>query len=1332
MKKSKVSFKKMNKDISPDKFPQDFYFEAYEMRIVTNDSQTSVSATNEKGNEFLLQLPNIQNITNFEGGEFRTVDPNTNQVLDTYPYTNTELTNIPYLSDLKIIYITDVREKLIIFTTDSVNTDYGQIWELTIDEDYNPTLTLLYNNALEFSLENPIRKAIGRFENEEVQKVYFTDYNNYLRFVNIADEDLINTRLDQIDIFPTVSYSKPTLTTAISGGNFTAGMVQYAYSLYDKNGAETKLSPYSDLYNINDIDKGNELDDSVSISLELEIDNIDEDFNNIRIYRIFYNDLESEPEVSLIIEEEIGSSIYQFIDDGSINIAAMSIEEITFLGSDPFISKDLETKDNHLFPANIKYDRFDVDIDTRCFRFNSSSDTLLQDNTESDISFNFSNIDTQEIPEEFDCINPSIKAETTFDPRNPGTPPNPLYNEYIYQGNGTTLGAEGKNIRMEIKQDSLIPDSNRNTVELIHSNDSYLNPVNADKQSLKRDENYRWFIRFINDKGQRSFVKWLCDLRMPNQDTHPITTDSGNEIITHPLYVNIELKDTSSLPSNVVAYEVLRENRDKDNRTITAQGIVNCMVSAPGEGGSGSPVVEYKPQPSWNFRTWKNIDFGQSGYLSTFIDDLDLNFEVLSDFEGHYRMNTFLLQMYSPDVEFDPNFRTSPTDYVTVVGGIENYWNQTWRYRNDSDDQISAVFSSAPESSTTDAQRGLWVRAGDGKNFGAYNTGSIILDEDAIGNDSDENNYRSIVRKGGALSSDNIAKLNIFGEALYTPSSTGLNTNSFDSGFGSTEFVNNVFVARMESNDLHKLRSINGTCLTFQIGFTGDGIGSVLDGTVPRENNGKFIVCDYKRPLTNQYGGDTYEVRSRATPVVVSDHIPINQITSSVYNGDTFISFYNMLRTRTFSPNDFIRTTSWKETIIVPVETYQNVDLRQDTENNRRGRLKEVTTTFEDYYKLNPVYNKQKSNGTGIPKPFNFTEVELHDNRVLASDVKINGELTDSWTKYRPNNFMDVNGDYGPITGIYEDRDQLFVFQPEAVCMLSINPRVQVQGSDGVAIQLGTGELLQDYNYLTTSSGSINQFGIIKSPVGLFYPDILNYKLSLLAGGEKPISDIEGLHSYLKNNTDIENLRVDNPLLRQGISGYYDKEFNEVYFTFLQDDNEFTVSYSNMLQGWHNYRAFKSELYHNNRNRIVSTNTDLNKLYTHKIGKYGVYYDNDPETSYITFIFNPDADIDKIFDTLLYNSKVILNNQDIPLETLSNLQAYNDYQDSSDIELVVDSNVKRKFREWRIQLPREEDTRNRLRSQYLYVKLEFENNNDKEFVLQDIILSYRLFPATFI
>ena len=70
------------------------------------------------------------------------------------------------------------------------------------------------------------------------------------------------------------------------------------------------------------------------------------------------------------------------------------------------------------------------------------------------------------------------------------------------------------------------------------------------------------------------------------------------------------------------------------------------------------------------------------------------------------------------------------------------------------------------------------------------------------------------------------------------------------------------------------------------------------------------------------------------------------------------------------------------------------------------------------------------------------------------------------------------------------------------------------------------------------------------------------------------------------------------------------------------------------------------------------------------------------------------------------------------------VRLYNEYQDSGLIPLTVNGNLTRKFRTWRVVLPREAGSRNRIRNPWVFLKLQIDNSTNKRFILHDMTISY--------
>ena len=282
-KQAAYTFRGMNQDITKSKASNEYYFEGNNIRIVTTDSSSTGSITNEKGNELVVSIPTPSIVFSTSlivyGNKSLKFDPRRTEIKDTY--TGKES------GQQTIIGHATSRDNIVVFTTD--DNGFDCIWEVKEDND----IELKYMRNLGFSTSNPIQ-AIFNFENERIQKVYWVDAKNQLRFINLTQsienkylDNLIDVNSNTINMVGTFKMNQPVITDVVSGGTHTTGMIQYSYNLYRLNSSQTKLAPMSELI---PLDKGTgqgggEINEVVGSTPIVEIDNIDKEYTNIKYLR---------------------------------------------------------------------------------------------------------------------------------------------------------------------------------------------------------------------------------------------------------------------------------------------------------------------------------------------------------------------------------------------------------------------------------------------------------------------------------------------------------------------------------------------------------------------------------------------------------------------------------------------------------------------------------------------------------------------------------------------------------------------------------------------------------------------------------------------------------------------------------------------------------------------------------------------------------------------------------------------------------------------------------------------------------------------------------------
>lgn len=144
-----------------------------------------------------------------------------------------------------------IRDDIIIFTKNTIGeSGFGQIWKMSYDTPRPENtagylIKLIYNGALNFSLEHPI-EAKTAYENINTQGVYFTDNFNPLRSCNIASENVFAFRPQDFLLSPESQLSPAYVNRENqSEGNLLSGIWYTTYSISKQGGGVSPNAPFS-------------------------------------------------------------------------------------------------------------------------------------------------------------------------------------------------------------------------------------------------------------------------------------------------------------------------------------------------------------------------------------------------------------------------------------------------------------------------------------------------------------------------------------------------------------------------------------------------------------------------------------------------------------------------------------------------------------------------------------------------------------------------------------------------------------------------------------------------------------------------------------------------------------------------------------------------------------------------------------------------------------------------------------------------------------------------------------------------------------------------------
>lgn len=1379
-KKVKYTFLGENKDVTKSKHPYQFYYEGQHIRITATDNQTTGSITNEKGNEKVISIPDFKVIK-----EDRKIYYNSKELKfsnESELVTEIDSGLIPnntFIKDNYIIGHAVTRTGIILFAT-SISTDVDSIWyvEGIISGEYN--IELLYTRSLNFSLDDPIQ-AIYNYENENVQKVYWVDNaRNQIRHLNIkhnnieGSTNLIDIPKNTIESTSEVSFSQPIIESISSGGTHTAGKIQYAYNLFRLNSSQTKISPLSQLVAL---DKGNvgggDVNEVVGAAPNILIEDVDQSYDYIRIYAIKYTSYNEIPSVSLIAEIEIKNKDIQVFDDGSI-ISSLSIAEFLFLGNDPIRAKHIFSKGNRLFPVNIKKSPFVLPegLDCRAYSFSDYAKwTSVYD----------------EVFLTNGVLNKRIIPVTNLSSDNYNVPIshsaiNLDYDKKRYLPNSNTEGGEGKFIRYKLLQRA----------------ESRLNKNVEDLTFLKDDEIYRIGIQFYNTIGNISLPQWIADFKAPSGNL-----DNKYNILQVELkpefYTFINNIEDKGGKNKIVGYKIIRANRTEGDKTIFCQGISSgMMVNTPINEDHGywnfnkrskEADTLYK-MPNILMRNMQNrsetaplqknkhlqrMQFTNNDPNSSYEADdttnslTEIQFEPTTRYSETYQY-TSMFQIYSPEIKFN-NSNASSGVKLRVKGGCINKDNKLWAKELDIETKKSVR--------EVKVSNGLSPHSlGTSSNIDIKGPGTDIMDRGIVSNENgpDEKTvtgvYQYYRNYTGFTPNRGNREYKIFGKPEFTQRGKGVTSYN---GYAEYKYINSLEGLLTDGEDDWKddqspIVSVNSwgdDCLTVVLGKGEEEYNSSKQTHLLRTPLERLysqssltlpncslllelIIDEQEIYVGNIYGGNTYENKKRTNYIEIGSYKDIEDSVCTIENaGDVFVQNYKFLRLAKTN-TELYRYNINQFTEIIEFKAETSIDLKNRSDESKSSWDSTFQFNSDRYYNYNDVYSQQPTLLKNTDVSLTFREIENFDTMIQASKLKIPNEPIDSWTDILTNETMNLDGRYGPINGVASFKDDIYTFQDNGIAHLQINPRVQLQTSDGLGVELGTGKILYDYNYLTTSSGSINKWGIKDTDRGIYYYDALRKGVGRVPDYISPLlSDVKGQHTFFNNNYIYESLKKDNPLKNNGVIIGEDNYNNDVYITTLQNKNtvvgedtfnknlSFTKVFNENADSFIDHKLYIPNMYINKGDKflLLDNKKDIYEQFKGDYNKYfGKYY-----PSYVILMVNPDSDYDKVFNNIQYNSELYLNNIDQPHLSLTHIQAWSEYQNSGKVPLKVgrSENLRRKFREWKALIPRNNSSkvdnnsnnyfkRDRIRNPWIYLKLELDNESNYRLVLHDIIISYTI------
>jgi hypothetical protein len=1259
----------LNRDISKDKFPASSYYYLLNGRITSTKNATISDVTNVLGNS-------------------TAVINNNSLVRSTY-------TIIGYCTlrdDIILFYATDDQ------TTDST-TSVGiiDILKYISNESYI-RYQLWSGQGLNFRTDKPI-VAIGRYESELIQKIYFTDNNNTLKFANVAPDTAGTTNFTRINAYTLNDFS---ITKDIklgayapqfqsyADGELYGGVIQYAYRLYDKYGTYTL---FSDLSAPIILTKGNVSGDILSL-YGMETAGQEEDFQTnkgvtitidlshstnsqysvceiVSLWCANYNDT---PIVHIVGKVPVQNTI-TFTDRGG----PAPYGEITYvdflLQNANFSAKTLAVKDDILFAGNLNEDYFDLDEelgsvwDARAYRYPVSSTTTALISSVDKIKTSYTETALNTLSATHDAINPyNLEWDTTGASGlvNSGVITGFGNENYAYYPGTQRLGGKGPNIHYYFQQTSLEIDNGVKDDTFNHSIDANNSYYLGRQTSWRRGEVYRFGIVFFDKKGRQSFTKWIGDIKIPDNiiSGHVFTgtgfieknlafEKSGDTTYAFYLQPRFYVSNVPVLNGAQLDYKIVWVKREQYDKTILTHGVLT------------TPYSGYQ----WLY----NPTSGVQAFQSVISPEISLNPNFLANYSSIY------VKLYNLYAVAD---RLDTTEYST-----------TYQLQINTKKLIESVIPINQNIYTIDD--GILVLPTQEYSMFGVPLLNYIFEDATLTSKK--------IGYGGRRYSFNIIPSSQFVLDIPFEHNAGMELRRNVVGYGGYKYIDRQFNNYIIASD-----TVSGSTAS----------------VIAKYGDTHICMMEYNNCLYNIESEKTSSSTSNPKHKIEIFYFPVE-------------SDYNL---RLRYDETFGRNMGNKLAYFLQ-ETGNNLISYKDYTGMGNESI-DTFTQWGDLYNYDTVFNKPNDIYKYFVKPLDYQSITRNDTLIRYSEKKYNNEEIDSWVQFKPNNFNALNSNYGQLNKLVEFIDYIFYFQDDAVGIASVNPQVTAVSDQGTEVILGTGSVLESFTYLSTDIGCQDNSDVIKSFSALYWLDKNRKKLYTYTSGESggigSISDLKNMHSYLANNVwedsyfngvyDTKNSQVlmtvrntaNNTLFAATSLGaglwsysgtYLTNDITEIvkfvpnsiykignsymkyrystatafvfeyyygtlptainydFSNYVFERTNFTLGYNELIGVFESFYSFIPTMYiYHNKNFFTTTNN--RDLYQHNKGNYYNYFYGSYYPTTLKIIVSGSSQLQlektnvKFFAELRDNKGNYLRN-----ETITNISAKNNYQQSDDIIL---------------------------------------------------------------
>ena len=776
----------------------------------------------------------------------------------------------------------------------------------------------------------------------------------------------------------------------------------------------------------------------------------------------------------------------------------------------------------------------------------------------------------------------------------------------------------------------------------------------------------------------------------------------------------------------MVRYEIVRCERTLSDRTILAQGVVSCITNYDRDSNilTPFPYLAYSNKHGYYAKTHNNGDFQYTFNLSN--TQSNNYFMFVSPEIAVNRENADALIDKFQTVE-KVGFMTSP---ITADGD--------WGITEAGATKVLANARSIKYDGTTIKPT---KTLGNQPSNGYVSGGCVVINNDDF--------YAALLAKYYGLYVESGVQSAAIESAKYAGPSSPWLTNGDQPWYnaeavtiGDKVYYNWVWdnirtagdgeVDKTDANNVRKYGP-HGICAIFKSDNMISNI-SLASGSSSARYLNAVALCNIKQSV-NAYGGNSYSAVQNSVYITTGASAESSVSTVLCYGGDTYLNIFDYNNCMfSYNTDDYYNNKSNRLFLgaFIPCESSVNLALTHaDSSINRTYQAgdgyanhfveDDIVTVGDLYtqntpsYAYNDAYSAQPNAKKFVAKSIYNIDNLLTDTRIISSELKTNNEVTDSWTKFKVANYLDVDTRFGPINDMKLFKNNLVFWQTDAFGTVAVNERSIITDNNPGALTLGTGGILDRYDYFTTMNGeSPNQLRAnTQSDSTVYWYDSKRNEICGFNGQLQTVSKLKGVQSYLNKNKD---------LFKKDPIAVYDKKYNEVLFTL----GDKTLAFNEQLGVFTSFYNYNPDYYAEFSDKLYLFKSL--KLFKYNGGEQADLDSDKAKVSEIEFVVNKDYPQTKTFDNVEYGG-------DFTTDTNFDLILFTTKRQTS--ETLTSEDIDYREDTYKFAIPRNslklneveqlanKSYKDRMKGKYLICNYKYDCNGGNKFKVPYISTAYR-------